>query len=372
MKSGKLLILNLGLLLTVFISCQSRPPSDAHKNNTTTLAKAEKPEAIIRKSIKIISPKKNQQFTVGDKIKLQTKEIKADKMPDSVIVMAGRKQQGLLDLEAWIFVLNSQNFNTGHVKITMKAFIEGKIISSGSLSIILRSDIVPESWSYKIVNIYPHDRQAYTQGLVYENGFLYEGTGQRGKSSLRKLKPETGDLLSSLNLPPDLFGEGICIFKDEIIQLTWTSGIGFVYDKASFKFLNRFRYSTQGWGLTTNGKDLLMSDGSEKIYFIEPKYFTEISNIEVYDHNGPVRNLNELELIDGKLYANIYTTDKVAVIDPITGKVLAYINFAGLLEKNDIRPDTDVLNGIAWDKDNQRLFITGKNWPKLFEVKIIK
>lgn len=372
MKPGRLLILNLGLLLAVFISCQSRPPSDTHKKIAVKSPDKGKSEMIKRKSLKIISPRKNQQFVIGEAVKLSVKEIREENTPDSVVVTTGKNQLGLLDLDTWTFVLNSHNFNTGQIKITLKAFVNGKISSSGSTTIIFKSDIIPESWSYKIVNIYPHDRQAYTQGLVYENGFFYEGTGQRGKSSLRKIKPETGDLLASLNLPPDLFGEGICIYKDEIIQLTWTSGVGFVYDKASFKFLNRFRYNTQGWGLTTNGKDLLMSDGTEKIYFIEPKYFTVISNIEVYDGNGPVKNLNELELIDGKLYANIYTTDKVAVIDPGTGKVLAYINFAGLLEKRDIRPDTDVLNGIAWDKDNHRLFVTGKNWPKLFEVKVIK
>jgi glutamine cyclotransferase len=369
---GRILILNLGLLFAVFISCQSRPPSDTNKKNTIESAKTSKSEAVIRKSLKIVSPKKNEEFTIGDQVTILVKEIKPEKAPDSIVVTFGKKYLGSLDSESWNFVLNTSPFNTGHLRITLKAFSNGEVSSSNSISIILKSDITPEEWSYQIINIYPHDRQAYTQGLVYEDGYMYEGTGQRGKSSLRKIKPETGDLLASLNLPPDLFGEGVCIFKDEIIQLTWTSGIGFVYDKDSFKFLNRFRYNTQGWGLTTNGKDLLMSDGTEKIHLIEPKYFTEFSSIEVYDQNGPLRNLNELELIDGKLYANIYTTDKVAVIDPDTGKVLAYINFTGLLEKRDLRPDTDVLNGIAYDKDHDRLFVTGKNWPKLFEVKIVK
>ncbi len=371
-KFSKLLILNLGLIIIVFLSCQSRVPSEA-PNVSTVEANDNVESAVIAKlKFKITSPSKNEQFTIGDQVTISVKTTKTEGAFDSIVVMADNVRQGLLDLEAKSYILETAGFNTGSLNITFRAYIGGKISSSKFIPIILKSDIEPENWSYKVVNIYPHDRQAYTQGLVYEDGYLYEGTGQRGKSSLRKIKPETGDLLASLNLPPDIFGEGISIFKDEIIQLTWTSGIGFVYDKSSFKFLKKFRYSTQGWGLTNNGTSMLMSDGSEKIFYIEPEYFTVISSIDVYDQNGPVKNLNELELIDDMLYANIYTSDKVAVIDPSTGKVLAYINFSGLLKKSDRYPDTDVLNGIAYDKDNDRLFVTGKNWPKLFEVEIIK
>ena len=152
--------------------------------------------------------------------------------------------------------------------------------------------------------------------------------------------------------------------------MTWTSKIGFVYDKNTFKFLNRIRYNTQGWGITTDGRSLIMSDGSQIIYYLDPTYFSEISRIEVYDNKGPVKSLNELEFINGVIFANIYTSDEIAIIDPETGKVLAYINFEGLLTQQDKHPELDVLNGIAYDKQNDRLFITGKNWPKLFEIKI--
>ncbi len=372
MKRSKLLILNLGLIIIVFLSCQSRAPSEVKNENAVVANNPVKSAPVVKRSFKIASPSKNEQFTIGDKVNISVKNIKSGSEPDSIVIMANNERMGLLDLETKSFVLETGGFNTGSFRILLRDYIGGKINSSKSISIFFKSNIEPENWTYQVVHTYPHDRQAYTQGLVYEDGYLYEGTGQRGKSSLRKIKPETGDLLASLNLPPDLFGEGISIFKDEIIQLTWTSGIGFVYDKSSFKFLRKFRYSTQGWGLTNNGTSMLMSDGSEKIFYIEPEYFTVISSIEVYDQNGPVKNLNELELIDGLLYANIYTSDKVAVIDPSTGKVLAYINFSGLLKKSDRHPDTDVLNGIAYDKDKDRLFVTGKNWPKLFEVLIVK
>ncbi len=372
MKRSKLLILNLGLLIIVFLSCQSRVPSETNNESNVITNDPVKSAPVIKRSFRITSPSKNEQFTIGNKVNISVKGIKPGSEPDSLVVMANNERMGLLDLETKSFVLETVDFNTGSLRITLFAYKTGKSGSSKTVSIILKSDIIPAEWTYTIVHTFPHDRQAYTQGLAYEDGYLYEGTGQRGKSSLRKIKPETGDLLASLNLPPDLFGEGISIFKDEIIQLTWTSGIGFVYDKTSFKFLRKFRYSTQGWGLTNNGTSLLMSDGSEKIFYIEPEYFTVISSIEVYDQNAAVKNLNELELIDGLLYANIYTSDKVAVIDPSTGKVLAYINFSGLLKKSDRHPDTDVLNGIAYDKENDRLFVTGKNWPKLFEVKIVK
>ncbi|UCG26632.1 MAG: glutaminyl-peptide cyclotransferase, partial [Bacteroidales bacterium] len=217
-----------------------------------------------------------------------------------------------------------------------------------------------------------HDISAYTQGLVYEDGFIYESTGQRGESTLRKVKLETGELIESLNLPPDLFGEGACIFGDKIIQLTWTSKTGFVYDKNTFRILNRIIYSTQGWGLTTNGEQLIMSDGSHIIYFLDPDYFTELSRIEVFDNERAVNNLNELEFIDGKIYANVYQSDLIVIIDPLTGKVLSRIDLQGLLSPEDRHDRIDVLNGIAYDAENKRLFVTGKRWPKLFEIQLVK
>jgi glutamine cyclotransferase len=228
--------------------------------------------------------------------------------------------------------------------------------------------MVPEIKKVKVLKVYPHDKQAYTQGLFYENGFLYEGTGQWGQSSLRKVKPQTYEIIQSYNLPDDVFGEGIVSYGDEIIQLTWQSREAFVYDKKTFKLKNRFTYGTEGWGITNLGENLVMSDGSNVLYVLSPENFTVLDKIEVYDNNGPVRYLNELENIDGKIYANVYQTDTIVVIEPTTGKVTRKIDCSGLLSEDDKFPGIDVLNGIAYDKLTGTKFITGKNWPKLFVV----
>ena len=217
---------------------------------------------------------------------------------------------------------------------------------------------------------YPHDITAYTQGLVYDNGIMYEATGLVGKSSLRKVKFETGEVLQSFLVPDNMFGEGIALHKDNIVQLTWQNQTGLVYDKSSFRLLQRFSYATEGWGLASMDDKLVMSDGSNILYYLNPDNYGEISRIEVYDNKGPIANLNELEYINGEIYANIYQTDRIARIDPSTGKVKSFIDLKGLLKEEDKKPDTDVLNGICWDEKNKRLFVTGKKWPKLFEIKL--
>jgi glutaminyl-peptide cyclotransferase len=237
-------------------------------------------------------------------------------------------------------------------------------------SVTFMSDIVPKTYGYEIIKVYPHDTKAYTQGLVFDNGFLYEATGLKGESTLRKEQLSTGDPIQSISLDSQIFGEGITIFNDKIIQLSWQNNIGFVYDKKTFQLLEKFNYPTEGWGLTNDRKNLIMSDGTNKLYFLEPQSYSEIGRIEVFDNKGPVDELNELEYINGQVYANIYRTDKIACIDPKTGKVLAYIDLSKLLPSGDYLPDTDVLNGIAYDIAGKRLFVTGKKWPKLFEIKV--
>ena len=232
------------------------------------------------------------------------------------------------------------------------------------------SDIEPKIYSYEILKVYPHERSAYTQGLVYEDGYFYESNGIKGQSTLRKVQIGTGQSIQSYTLAPEIFAEGLTIIGDKIIQLSWRNNTGFVYDKKSFQLLRTFSYTTEGWGLTNDGKNLIMSDGSNIIYFIDPRSFSVVSTIEVYDNKVPVNQLNELEFVNGEIYANIYQTDKIARIDPLTGKVLAYIDLSKLLNKNDYESDTDVLNGIAYDASSKRLFVTGKKWPKLFEIKI--
>lgn len=225
-------------------------------------------------------------------------------------------------------------------------------------------------YSYKIVQAYPHDPLAFTQGLVYEDGVLYEGTGLYGQSTLRMVELETGNILKLRRLAPQYFGEGITLWKDKIVQLTWQEKTGFVYDKASFELLQEFSYETEGWGITHDGQKLIMSDGSANLYFLDPETLQEIGRVTVKENDKPVVRLNELEFIKGKVYANIWQTDRIAIISLETGHVEAWLDLAGLLRPEDRTGSEDVLNGIAYDAQGDRLFVTGKLWPKLFHIEL--
>ncbi len=227
------------------------------------------------------------------------------------------------------------------------------------------------TYTYEVVKTYPHDPDAYTQGLIYLDGVLYEGTGQNGFSSLRKVDLTSGEILKYHELSREYFGEGITCFEDRLIQLTWRSNVGFTYDRSTFTFLEEFQYAYEGWGLTNNGEELIMSDGSSTIYFLDPWSYAFMSEVTVKDNGKPVSNLNELEYIKGEIFANVYGTDKIVRIDPASGEVLGWIDLSGLLPEKDIAGRrVDVLNGIAYDAEGDRLFVTGKWWPKLFEIKI--
>ncbi len=226
-------------------------------------------------------------------------------------------------------------------------------------------------YTFQIVHTYIHDREAFTEGLVYEGGILYEGTGLYGKSSLRKVDLETGKVKKKYDLPAEYFGEGIAIYEDKIIQLTWKEKTGQVYEKNSFKLLSRFSYPTEGWGITFDGKRLIMSDGSSTLYFLDPRTFDITGNIKVYEKNISIIHLNELEYINGKIYANIWLTNNIAIIDPVSGQVIGWIDLTGILPSQELTAPVDVLNGIAYDTANDRLFITGKLWPWLFEIKLV-
>ena len=223
-------------------------------------------------------------------------------------------------------------------------------------------------YTYEIINRYPHDADAFTQGLVFDNGVLYEGTGRYGRSSLREVDLATSDIKQIYELPAQYFGEGITVFGDRLIQLTWKSRTGFIYDRDSFERKGDFTYATEGWGLTHDGERLIMSDGTATLYFLDPLTFNTIGHIEVYDHDTPVDRLNELEYINGRVYANVWQTDDIAVIDPDSGQVTAWLGLSGLLPPDHSTP-VDVLNGIAYDAANDRLFVTGKLWPWLFEIR---
>jgi glutaminyl-peptide cyclotransferase len=225
-------------------------------------------------------------------------------------------------------------------------------------------------YGYAVVRSYPHDPAAFTQGLQFLDGFLYEGTGQNGQSSIRKVKLETGEVLQKRDLDEQHFGEGITIFDDELFQLTWQSGVAFVYDRHTFGPKRTFKYSGEGWGLTRDGKNLIMSDGTDRLRVLEPTTFKELRRIAVTAAGTPVRNLNELEYVKGELFANVWQTDYVARIDRATGNVSGWIDLGGLLSPRE-RATVDVLNGIAYDAAGDRLFVTGKWWPRVFEIKLL-
>jgi glutamine cyclotransferase len=223
--------------------------------------------------------------------------------------------------------------------------------------------------SYTVVASYPHDRDAFTQGLQYLDGLFYEGTGLNGRSSIRRVEIASGRVLEKRDVVQQYFGEGITVFKNELFQLTYQSGVAFVYDAKTFEPKRQFSYRGEGWGLTHDATSLYMSDGSEFIRVLDPATFAERRRIRVTADGAPLRNINELEFVKQEIFANIWQTDRVARIDPATGKVIAYIDFRGLLTPREAA-SVDVLNGIAYDEAGDRLFVTGKLWPKVFEVRI--
>jgi glutamine cyclotransferase len=222
-----------------------------------------------------------------------------------------------------------------------------------------------------VVQAYPHDPDAFTQGLVYHAGFLYEGTGLRGRSSLRRVTLETGQVIDTVTLEDQYFGEGIAILGDRLYQLTWQSNVGFIYDWQRLEQVGDFTYRTEGWGLTHDGTLLIMSDGTSNLYFLDPDTMHRVRQVTVRDGSGPVSRLNELEYVQGEIYANIWQQDWIVRIDPDDGTVLGWIDLSGLLSDEDRQQGVDVLNGIAYDVGGNRLFVTGKLWPKLFEIVIV-
>jgi len=226
-------------------------------------------------------------------------------------------------------------------------------------------------YGFEVVHVYPHDIHAFTEGLFYLNGYLYESTGLEGQSSIRKVKLETGEVVKRVEVASKYFGEGIVNWQNHLISLTWKSQVGFVYDLTSFTRQREFHYAGEGWALTQDGTHLIMSDGTPQLRFLDPVTLAETSRLTVTYDGAPVRNLNELEWVEGEIYANLWQTNLIARINPVSGAVVGVINLAGLLSPGDIvAGQTDVLNGIAYDSRHGRLFVTGKNWPKLFEIRL--
>ena len=233
----------------------------------------------------------------------------------------------------------------------------------------------PPEYTFKIVRTFPHDPTAFTQGLAYRDGFLYEGTGLQGRSSLRKVRLETGEVVQQVDLAPEFFGEGIALLKNEVVELTWQSQTGFVYNLSDFRFLRRFSYSGEGWGLATNGKgnanEIFMSDGTAEIRVLDSATLAEKRRFTVHDGENRIVQLNELEFVEGELFANIWQTDRIARISPQSGEVVGWIDLTSLLSPIYRLESGAVLNGIAYDSTRKRLFVTGKLWPSIFEIQLV-
>jgi len=355
------------LLVTWTISCSGRPGqrTDQIVNNVSEIGSEEEV-----KLINVNAPADNSEFSLGSQIKVEIAPRRSDQFPDSVVIFFNGIRTGSVKSSPWDFTVSSSfNATTGKKSVRVVAYKNGRARTTVTRFVVILSDIVPKRNGYRIINTFTHDRDAFTQGLFYYNGLLYEGTGEVN-SNLREVELATGRILRQLNLDPALFGEGITLYKDRIYQITWTSNVGFVYDRSTFRQINKIYYQTQGWGLTTLDEQIVMSDGTNTLYFVEPEMFNVTSRKEVYDNEKKVDQLNELEFINGEIWANLWNTDLIARIDPGSGKVIAYIDLSGILKDPKVDTNEDVLNGIAYDRDNNRIFVTGKNWPQLFEIKI--
>jgi len=322
--------------------------------------------------LEFISPTSGHHALYGEtlKIRLNFPNTDLDSVVYSVDGTIFEKRQDTASL-----VLDTKNLALGDRSLTAKVYANGKEDIAYSNIVVLPG--TPKNYGFEIVNTYPHSTDAFTQGLQFADGILYESTGNPSetglKTSLRKVELTTGKVLKKEEISGDYFGEGMTIVGNKIVFLTWRSNIGFFYDKESFKQLGSFPYenSKEGWGLTYDGNRLIKSDGSEKLYFLNPTTGKEQGFVSVYDENGSVDNLNELEYIDGKVYANVYQKDIIVIIDPQTGIIEGRINLVGLYTENRQQYDNE-LNGIAYDPIAKRLFVTGKLWSKLFEIKLVE
>jgi len=315
-------------------------------------------------------PEAGTSVSVGDEVNLQLR-FPDGKSADSVVYF--------VDDVRFSAVKDSQLvvFSTTTAKIGSRLFT-AKVYSGGeaeelSTNVLIKPQ-APEQFSYKVLGTFAHDTSSYTQGLEFNDGMLYESDGEYGSSSLRKVDLKTGKVLKKQDLANEVFAEGLSILGDKLVQLTWQENVGLVYNKNSFVLQGQFPYqnSREGWGLCNNGERFYKSDGTNQIYLLNKDTYQEEGFIEVYNNQGPVDQLNELEFIDGKIYANVYQTDKIVIIDPKTGAVTGEIDLSGILQPKDRYANTDVLNGIAYDSAGKKLYVTGKNWAKLFQIILVK
>ena len=317
-----------------------------------------------KNDISIKTNAEGQAITLGNTLELSISNPKNHDISSFEFKLDGKPVSEKVDL-------NAHKLGDHVIDATL---VFGDDTESISQTITILNNQTPKVYSYKIINEYPHDITSYTQGLEFYNGELYESTGQYRESKLRKVDYKTGEVIKNVDLADEFFGEGLTVLNNKIYQLTWKRGTGFVYDVDSFEKTGSFKYgnSAEGWGICNDGKNLYKSDGTEKIWTLNPETLVEESYIQAYHNKGKVVELNELEWVNGKIYANRYNKNGVAIINPETGAVEGVIDFTPLRKKVTQHPKLDVLNGIAYNPETKTLFVTGKRWDKLFEVEIIE
>ena len=363
----------IALLLVTFIACNGKKANEQAANHPSLAEQADTAQGPrYVKSVQFVYPMKYDTCRYGEETTISFANNRRYPV-DSAHVFFNQQLIARLDSTEREFQFTIPETQCGRNNLKLIAFHSGNRQGVAMRSFLVQPGKAPRRLEYELVKTYQHASDASTQGLIFHDGFIYEGTGLYGESTLRKIDLENNKTLSVLSLESQYFGEGITIYKDKIYQLTWTSRKGFVYDITNFALETTFDYNTQGWGLTTMGDTLVMSDGSHKLYLLNPGTFDIIKTIEVFDHKGPVANLNELEYINGEIWANVWLTDRIVVIDPKTGSVTGELLLPGMLstaEKSKLDSDDDVLNGIAYNEQKGTIYVTGKHWPKLFEIKI--
>lgn len=352
----------------VFLAACNGEGTRAVKSRSHTTSADTKP-----KKLQLIKPGFREKTPSGQMVKIQLEWVDSIGYIDSTIIFFDSQPVSVLGTGELTADISLTNVLPGNRNLRVVAHLNSGQVESFSSQIEVLSDIIPEKYSYRVIKEFPHDIGAFTQGFEYYEGYFYEGTGQYGESSVRKTEVSTGQVLTARTLSSEFFGEGITILNNKIYQVTYRSQVGFVYNLQTFEQIRKIYYQNkEAWGLANNGKDVIMSDGTNIIYFMDPQYFTVNSKIEVMDHTGPIDAINELEWIEGKIWANRYLTDEIVIIDPESGKVEGKINLAGILKPEDRHSRVDLLNGIAWDREGRRLFVTGKYWPKIFQIEINK
>lgn len=358
-RSLRMIILMISVIFS-FSCCNKSAPKKSDESR----------KSVQTKIAEIISPEKDQVYTRGDSVKIVMNFDVTTTSIDSITLVSNNTSEkitGNFESLYW----QTEGCRVGRNTARIKIHFNDSLVESHALNVVLLSDIIPENYSYTVIQTYPHDPEAYTQGLLYHNEFLYESTGLEGKSSIRIVDISTGEPKKLISLNPEFFAEGISAFHDQIYQITYRSKIGFIYNINTLELIRSFDYQiNEGWGLTSDKENLIMSDGSANLYILEPEFFTQIDQIVVYDNSGIVNKLNELEYINGKILANVYGETYIIIIDLKTGSVTGKIDMDKLMPKGTKGDMGKVLNGIAYNPLNQHLYITGKNWPVLYEIRV--